>query len=67
MFGFSEAFANMPSEDRMKSMRVEELAKKLTVSFAANPKAFELTGEDIVLMAFKLAEAFDDHARAVRK
>ncbi|CAD6548676.1 hypothetical protein LMG28727_04874 [Paraburkholderia kirstenboschensis] len=63
MFG---AIANIPAS-HLREMRVEELAKKLIVSFAANPTAMELRGDDIVLMAFKLAEAFDDHAQGRRK
>jgi hypothetical protein len=61
-----DAIANIPAS-RLRDMRVEALARELMISLAANPKALELSEADVALVAFNLAEAFDDLTQARRK
>jgi hypothetical protein len=61
-----DAIAKIPAS-QLRDMRVEELARKLMISLAANPKALELSEPVVALTAFKLAEAFDDLSQARRK
>jgi hypothetical protein len=66
MFGIGDAIGAIP-EDRLSSMRIEELARKLMVSLAANPKALEWSATVVAFTAFELAKAYDDLAKERRK
>jgi hypothetical protein len=67
MFGLDVMAAAAIPEDRLRSMRVEELARALMISLAANPKALEWSENTVAMTAFKLAASFDEVARVHRK
>lgn len=61
-----EVIANIPAA-QLRAMRIDDLARQLMVSLAANPKALEWSESVVAFTAFKLAEAFDDLTQARRK
>jgi hypothetical protein len=61
--GMFKAIAETPP-DVMREGRVQDHARRLMQSLAANPKALERSCADVANIAFKLAEAFDDLSQA---
>jgi hypothetical protein len=56
--GYFDAIAETPA-DVMREGRVQDHARRLMHSLAANPKALERPYADVANIAFKLAEADD--------